>query len=68
MNGSTNIGMDDHFEKGKGGTDGVRLQCQGGRGSEEAVHDIVGIRSKTDEKQKFRAFFDGADDTSNTCS
>jgi len=67
MNGGANIRMDDDLEKGKGGTDGVCLQRQSGGCSEEAVHHIVGVRSKTDEEEKFWALFDGANDSSNPC-
>ena len=67
MDGRANIRVDDDLEKGKGSTDGVCLQCQGGGCSEETVHNIIGIGGQTDEEEKFGALFDGANDTSDPC-
>ncbi len=54
--------MNDNFEKGECGARGVGLQCQGRGSRQKAVHHIIWIGSKTDEKQQLWAFFNSAYD------
>lgn len=63
MDGSADGGVNDDLEEGEGGADGVGVEGEGGGGSEEAVHDVVGVWGEANEKEQFRALFDGADDT-----
>ena len=61
VNGGADGGVNDDLEEREGSADGIGVERERGRSSEEAVHDIV--RGKADEKEKFWAAFDSTDDT-----
>lgn len=63
MDGGTKTSMNDDLEEGESGADGICMKGKGRGSSEEAVHDIVGVRGKTDEEEELWALFDSAHDT-----
>lgn len=60
--GCANASVDDDLEEREGGTDGVSMESECGGCCQKTVHNIVGVRSETDEKEQLWALFDGADD------
>lgn len=63
VNGGADGGVNDDLEEREGSADGIGVEGERGRSSEEAVHDIVRVWGKADEKEKFWATFDSTDDT-----
>lgn len=63
VDGSADGGVNDDLEERESSADGIGVEGERRRSSEEAVHDIVRVWGKADEKEKFWAAFDSTDDT-----